>query len=160
MSKRDAKPSFKTDLQGKLVSETLKEIRSGRIDDRGFEELIQKVLLGLGANEAKIIPRNKDKGADIVATFTVAGAFKLIVAVQAKHWRPEPPVGKDVVEQLIKGIEAEWSIRRSVIRFCCEKDSKTCLQRSAQAQNEPAPAWRPRHSPPPAHSQPRPARSG
>jgi restriction endonuclease Mrr len=37
----------------------------------------------------------------------VAGAFQQIVAVQAKHWQPEPPVGRDVVEQLIRGIEAE-----------------------------------------------------
>ncbi|MHB8203940.1 MAG: restriction endonuclease, partial [Desulfomonilaceae bacterium] len=28
------------------------------------------------------------------------------IAVQAKYWQPEPPVGKDVVEQLIQGIEA------------------------------------------------------
>ena len=37
----------------------------------------------------------------------MAGAFRQILAVQAKHWQPEPPVGKEVVEQLIRGIEAE-----------------------------------------------------
>ncbi|MEK7768321.1 MAG: restriction endonuclease, partial [Pseudomonadota bacterium] len=45
--------------------------------------------------------------ADVLATFRVAGAFRQVVAVQAKHWQPNPPVGKEVVEQLIKGIEAE-----------------------------------------------------
>jgi restriction endonuclease Mrr len=37
----------------------------------------------------------------------VAGAFRQILAVQAKHWQPDPPVGNEVVEQLIRGIEAE-----------------------------------------------------
>jgi restriction endonuclease Mrr len=42
-----------------------------------------------------------------VATFRVAGTFLQKVAVQAKHWQPDPPVGQHVVEQLIRGIEAE-----------------------------------------------------
>jgi restriction endonuclease Mrr len=33
--------------------------------------------------------------------------FTQVVAVQAKHWQPDSPVGKNVVEQLIRGIEAE-----------------------------------------------------
>ncbi len=53
------------------------------------------------------MPRSQDKGADLLATFRVAGAFQQVVAVQAKHWQPEPPVSRDVVEQLIRGIEAE-----------------------------------------------------
>lgn len=77
------------------------------MDPVGFENLIKTVLTGLGAKEVKIIPRNQDKGADILATFLVAGVFQFVIAVQAKHWQPEPPVGKEVVEQLIKGIEAE-----------------------------------------------------
>jgi restriction endonuclease Mrr len=89
------------------VREVLDELRSGRIESYGFERLIQTVLMGLGALEARIIARSKDKGADIVALFRVAGTFQQIVAVQAKHWQPEPPVGADVVEQLIRGIEAE-----------------------------------------------------
>jgi restriction endonuclease Mrr len=42
-----------------------------------------------------------------VAKFRVAGAFQQVLAVQAKHWQPDPPVDRSVVEQLIKGIEAE-----------------------------------------------------
>ncbi|MCB9444041.1 MAG: restriction endonuclease [Ardenticatenaceae bacterium] len=101
------KPTFQNDLQDRLVKETLDELRSGRLDSFGFERLIQNILIGLGADEARIVPRNQDKGADIVATFLVAGAFQQVLAVQAKHWQPDPPVGREVVNQLIKGIEAE-----------------------------------------------------
>lgn len=102
-----SEPSFQTDLQARLIHETLDEIRSGRMDSFGFERLIRDVLEGLGAENARVIPRNQDKGADIVATFRVAGAFRQVVAVQAKHWQPDPPVKEDVVEQLMRGIEAE-----------------------------------------------------
>lgn len=100
-------PTFHTDLQARLIREVLAEMRSGRIESFGFERLIQTVLRGLGADEVRIVPRNQDKGADILATFRVAGAFQQVVAVQAKHWQPEPPVSRCVVEQLIRGIEAE-----------------------------------------------------
>lgn len=100
-------PTFQTDLQTRLIQETVKELRGGRMESFGFERLIQTVLIGLGAKDARIVPRSQDKGADILATFLIAGAFRQVIAVQAKHWQPEPPVGKEVVEQLIKGIEAE-----------------------------------------------------
>jgi predicted Mrr-cat superfamily restriction endonuclease len=101
------KPSFQEDLKKRLVTEVLSEIRCGRMESYGFERLIQSVFVGLGASECKIINRNEDKGADILATFLVAGAFQQRVAVQAKHWQAEPPVSADVVMQLINGIEAE-----------------------------------------------------
>lgn len=82
-------------------------MRSGRLDSFKFEHLVRSVLLGLGAQEARIVPRSQDKGADILASFVVAGAFRLLVAVQVKHFQPDPPVGSDVVQQLIQGIEAE-----------------------------------------------------
>lgn len=100
-------PSFNSDLQKRLIKETLSELRNGRMESFAFERLIQTVLLDLGAKESKIVPRSLDKGADILATFYVAGAFQQVVAVQAKHWQPEPPVGASVVRQLISGIEAE-----------------------------------------------------
>jgi predicted Mrr-cat superfamily restriction endonuclease len=103
----DKIPTFQTDLQTRLIRETLNELRSGRMDSFGFERLIQTVVTGLGSDDARIIPRGQDKGADILATFRVAGAFRQIIAIQAKHWQPEPPVSKEVVEQLIKGIEAD-----------------------------------------------------
>ena len=107
IARTDSVPVFQSDLQSRLIRETLDEIRSGRIDSFGFEKLIHDVLLGLGADEVRVVPRIQDKGADIIATFRVAGAFRLTLAVQAKHWQSEPPVGKEVVEQLIRGIEAE-----------------------------------------------------
>ena len=100
-------PTFQSDLQARLVRETLNELRSGRMESFGFERLIQSVLLSLGASDVRIVPRSVDKGADLVATYRVAGAFRITVAVQAKHWQPDPPVGEDVVDQLIRGIEAE-----------------------------------------------------
>jgi len=107
VASRGESPTFQRDLQSRLVCEVLEELRNGRIESFGFERLIQTVLLGLGAEEVRIVPRSGDKGADLVAVFRVAGAFQQMVAVQAKHWQPEPPVGRDVVEQLIRGIEAE-----------------------------------------------------
>ena len=101
------KPTFQTDLQKRLVKAALDELRDGRMESFGFENLIKDILLGLGAEDARVIPRSQDKGADIVATFLVAGAFRQVVSVQAKHWQPEPPVDLDVVNQLISGIEVE-----------------------------------------------------
>ena len=107
VAERGDAPTFESDLQGRLIREVLDELRRGRIENFGFERLIQTVLLGLGADEVRIVPRSEDKGADLMCTFRVAGAFQLSVAVQAKHWQPKPPVGADVVEHLIRGIEAE-----------------------------------------------------
>lgn len=104
---RTETPSFATDLQARLVREALEEIRSGRLDSFAFESLIKTVLVGMGAEEARVVPRAQDKGADILATFLVAGAFRLLVAVQAKHYRQDPPVGREAVEQVIQGVEAE-----------------------------------------------------
>lgn len=106
-AKAGTKPTFQDDLETKLIEETLKEMTTGRMNDRSFEGLIRDVLRGLGADSVKIVPRSKDEGADIVATFKVAGVIQLTLAVQAKHWQPKPPVSKPVVEQLIRGIEAE-----------------------------------------------------
>ena len=99
--------TFDEDLKARLVKEALDEMRSGRLDSFKFEHLVRSVLLGLGAQEARIVARSQDKGADILASFVVAGAFRLLVAVQVKHFQPKPPVGPDVVQQLIQGIEAE-----------------------------------------------------
>jgi predicted Mrr-cat superfamily restriction endonuclease len=100
-------PTFHNDLQARLIREVLAELREGRMESYGFERLIATVLQSLGSKDVRIVPRGKDKGADLLATFLVAGAFQQVVAVQAKHWQPEPPVGPDVVQQLINGIEAE-----------------------------------------------------
>lgn len=110
-----AAPTFLENLQRKLIEETLKEIQEGFMNEAAFERLIQQVLLRQGAVEARIVPRNEDQGADIVATFRLAGTFTQTVAVQAKYWKPDPPVGEKVVKQVIKGIEAENAVLGLVI---------------------------------------------
>jgi len=108
---KDAKagkpPTWRSDLRQKQIATVLEEMRSGRINDREFEDHVRDVLKGLGADTAWVISRRNDRGADIVATFKVAGdLLPLKVAVQVKHYQPEPPVGKKVIKQLIHGIEA------------------------------------------------------
>ncbi len=107
LSKSGRKPTFQEDLEARLISVTLDELRSGRIDSFGFENLIHSVLISSGATVSKVVARSQDEGADVLATFLVAGTFQQVVAVQAKLWQPEPPVESDVVQQLIAGIEAE-----------------------------------------------------
>lgn len=107
LGERGEERSFAGDLKRRLVDETLEEIRSGRLNSFGFEKLLRSLLLGMGAEESRVVPRGQDKGADILATFTVAGAFRFVVAVQAKHYQPEPPVGAEIVHQLTAGLEAE-----------------------------------------------------
>jgi predicted Mrr-cat superfamily restriction endonuclease len=110
-----AAPTFLEALQQRLIGETLKELREGFMDEAAFERLILQVLLRSGAGEARIVPRIEDQGADIIAIFRVAGTFSQTVAVQAKYWKPDPPVGEEVVRQLIRGIEAENAILGLVI---------------------------------------------
>ena len=105
MADGGTRPSIETDLRSRLIKATLDELRTGRMENYGFEELIKAVLHGLGAVDTKIEPRRKDKGIDIYATFLVAGAFQQVVGVQVKHYQPDPPVGADVVRQLTRGIE-------------------------------------------------------
>ena len=107
VAKSTKRPTFENDLRQRLVSQRLDELRHGRIDSFAFEHLIKDVLVGLGATEALVIARSKDKGADVIATFMVAKMFPQKVAVQAKHWQEKPPVGPKVVMDLIKGLESE-----------------------------------------------------
>jgi len=102
-----ATPSFHSDLQTSLITQVLNELQKGRIDSFGFENLIKNLLHSLGAKEARVVPRSQDKGADVVATFLVAETFPLVVAVQAKHWQSKPPVDRQVIDQLVSGMEAE-----------------------------------------------------
>lgn len=98
-------PSFESDLRRSLTQAALKQMRDGRMDSYGFEALIERVMRALGAIETRLVPRSQDKGIDLYATFLVAGAFRQVIGIQAKHWQPEPPVGEDVIHQLTNGIE-------------------------------------------------------
>ena len=99
------RPSFDQDLQLRLVEEALDELRSGRMESYGFERLIRTMLIGFGAVNTRIVPRSEDKGIDIVATFRIAGTIRVVIGIQAKHYQPEPPVGANVIGELIHGIE-------------------------------------------------------
>jgi HJR/Mrr/RecB family endonuclease len=101
-------PTFENDLRLTLVNQAMREIRSGRIDSYGFEHLVATVLKSLGASEVHILSRShEDKGADIIAHFPLATTFRFALAVQVKHYRPEPPIGAETVDQLVRGMEAE-----------------------------------------------------
>jgi predicted Mrr-cat superfamily restriction endonuclease len=99
--------NFGVDLRSRLIEQAKREITSGRMDSFGFERLLATLLRSLGATEVRIVARSQDKGADIVATFSLAGTFNFRLAVQAKHYRADPPVGAHVVDQLVSGMEAE-----------------------------------------------------
>lgn len=100
-------PDFAEELRAQLVVTALKELRQGRIESFGFEHLIKDLLIKLGASDAWVVGRSVDKGADVLATFRFLDAFQMVVAVQAKHWRPDPPLTGSEVQQLIGGMEAE-----------------------------------------------------
>jgi len=101
----DEKPTFEKDLQQRLIKHTLEEVRSGRIDPHGFENLIRDLMKHLGALQAWVVPRPQDVGVDVYAAFRVAGAFRLLVGIQAKHWDQYKEVNGDTVEELINGLE-------------------------------------------------------
>lgn len=101
------RPSFGKDLRASLVAQTLEELRRGRLESYGFEHIVAALLRATGGDAVEVIPRKLDKGADIVATFTVAGAIQLRVAVQVKHYTAREPIGRAVVQQLLDGMEAE-----------------------------------------------------
>lgn len=98
---------FSEELRRKIVDVTHTELYSGRINPHGFEQLVAKVIESLGGRNTIIIARNKDEGADILSDFDIATTFTLKLAVQAKHYYPEPPVEKAEIDQLIKGMEFE-----------------------------------------------------
>jgi len=100
-------PTFEEDLRIHLIDATLHEMRTGRIENYGFERLIKAVLQSLGAKETEIVPRSLDKGADIVATVRAANSFDFRLAVQVKHYGAEPPVGKEEIDQLVRGMAFE-----------------------------------------------------
>lgn len=102
-----AQPTFGSDLRSRLISQTLEELQSGRIDSYGFERVVAAWLRATGGKAVRIVDRRSDEGADVVATFRVAGALQLRIAVQAKHYGRGPAIGKHVIDQLLSGMDAE-----------------------------------------------------
>ncbi|MDI7258988.1 MAG: restriction endonuclease [Thermodesulfobacteriota bacterium] len=101
-------PSFESDLRRNLILEAHKQICSGRLDSFAFERLVATILTSLGGKGVRIVPRNLDKGVDILAVFSLAHTFKFTLGVQARHYyKPEPPLGASVIDYLWAGMEAE-----------------------------------------------------
>ena len=96
---------FAEKLGRELVKDTLSKLREGEINDYQFEGLVANILTGLGAINSKIIPRIEDKGIDLTAEFAVGGTIQVVLGVQCKHWRQNPPVGVNVVKKLTDAIE-------------------------------------------------------
>ena len=107
LSAEGTQPRFEEDLRQRLIEQVIKEINSGRIDSNGFERLVGSLLEGMGAKDIEIRHGVSDKGADIVANINILNKFSLILAVQEKHYTPEPPVEQNAIEQLVSGMEAE-----------------------------------------------------
>jgi predicted Mrr-cat superfamily restriction endonuclease len=99
--------TFDRDLRSRLIREALEEIRNGRLNDFAFEELVAAVLRSAGAADVRIVPRRLDKGADIIATFGIASAFDLKLAVQAKYHQSHTPIPPGILDELLRGMEAE-----------------------------------------------------
>lgn len=99
--------TFSEDLKQKLIEQVIKEIHTGRIDSNGFERLVASLLESMGVKDIHIRHAASDKGADIVGTFNILNKFKFVLAVQAKQYRPDPPVDKGAIDQLINGMQAE-----------------------------------------------------
>lgn len=106
-SRQGKAPTFDRDLRNRLIREALEEIRSGRLNDFAFEELIAAVLRSAGAVGVRIVPRRLDKGADIIATFGIASAFNLKLVVQAKYYQSHTPIPSRILDELLRGMEAE-----------------------------------------------------
>ena len=105
--KSGATPTFESDLQSRLVRETLDELRSGRMESRGFERLIETMLRGLGAKDTRIVPPEMTKEQTSSLPSRLRGYLHKLSQFRRSIGRPDPPVDKEVVEQLIRGVEAE-----------------------------------------------------
>jgi predicted Mrr-cat superfamily restriction endonuclease len=92
-------PRFTDDLKSTLITATHEKLLKGYMDFNRFEKLIAAVLKGLGAHDVYVVPKQNDKGVDVVARFMTAAKLEVIVGVQAKFYKPEEGgVPPEVVE--------------------------------------------------------------
>ena len=108
-------PTFESDLRARLIEVALDRLRHGMMNDWSFEALLRDLMVRQGAHPVTIVPRRSDVGIDIIASFPIAGLLRTMVGVQAKHWRPEPPVGPNTVDQLARGMELTSGIDRGIV---------------------------------------------
>ena len=101
----DTDQLFAGQLRLRMVEAALKEIQTGYINPRKFEQFVRKVLLSNGATNAKIIATRNDKGVDIIANFLVGRVAQVNVGVQVKNHTGVTE--NKWIDQLIKGMEQE-----------------------------------------------------
>lgn len=95
---------FADHLRLRMVEAALKEIHTGHMDPRKFEQFVKKVLLANGATHARIVGTRSDKGVDIVARFLVGRIAQVEVGVQVKHF--EGVTENKWIDQLIVSLRA------------------------------------------------------
>jgi predicted Mrr-cat superfamily restriction endonuclease len=100
--------TFESDLHQRLIGETVDRLRKGFLNEREFERIIALTLERMGAHPVRVInARQYDQGADVVATFKIGRISEVVLAVQAKFYKPDPPVSPEWLDQLHSGMLAE-----------------------------------------------------
>jgi len=122
----DTKSLFDSALREKLIETTLKEIKDGYMDERKFEGLIRTVMIGMGAKESQIIPRQHDNGIDVRSVFMI-GPTEVVIGAQAKYYRDV--AGAHVLHELIRGMETDgidigWLITSAELSADFEKTAE------------------------------------
>jgi predicted Mrr-cat superfamily restriction endonuclease len=82
-------PTMAASLRESLIQTTKRELLTGHMDERRFEEMVRDLVLALGAVDAHIVSRRHDIGADIEAEFSVGHFANIPVRIQVKYWRDE-----------------------------------------------------------------------
>lgn len=100
---------WEQELYETIVDTVAAYMLKGRINPSTFQtQVLLKILRAAGASENLNRAGTSDKRIDIKVTFPIAGnlASKQL-GVQSKYWQPNPPVGKEVIDETIRGARAE-----------------------------------------------------
>jgi predicted Mrr-cat superfamily restriction endonuclease len=99
------------------VREALRrQLQEGRMNDRLFERFVAALMRKIGCNEVRIVSRNVDKGADIVA---IHSGLNVTLAIQVKfHNDCRGQTDSRCIEQLAAGMDKEsadlgWAVTLS-----------------------------------------------
>ncbi len=96
-------PTLAAELRRELIATTKKQLLTGHMNERRFEELVRDLVLSLGAIAAHVVPRRQDKGADIEAEFSVGHFATIPVRIQVKYWRGD--AGPYPIDQLLQAMD-------------------------------------------------------
>jgi len=101
----DADVLFARKLRTQMLAVVRREIQEGYMNERRFEELVQRIVIAVGAAKASIVPRLKDNGVDILADFPLGPLGKVTLGIQVKYHRGK--TGKEGIDQLCNGLKEE-----------------------------------------------------